>query len=72
VMMYMREARKEVPVTRVPIPLGVALATCLAATLYLGLFPNSVLQYSQESAWQLVHRASPEAPSSVPPRFPQI
>src|SRR5580692_4326491 len=72
VMMYMRESRRDVPVTRVPIPLGVALATCLAATLYLGLFPNSVLQYSQESAWQLVHRASPEAPSSVPPRFPQI
>jgi NADH-quinone oxidoreductase subunit N len=65
VMMYMRESRKEVPVTRVPIPLGIALASCLAATLYLGIFPNSVLQYAQDSARQLVQQAPPETPVSA-------
>ena len=65
VMMYMRESRKEVPVTRVPIPLGLALAACLAATLYLGIFPNSVLQYAQDSAWQLVQPGPPETPVSA-------
>jgi hypothetical protein len=69
----MRESRKEVPVTPVPIPLGIALATCLAATLYLGIFPNSLLQYAQESARQLVQPAPPETPSSaVTSRFPQL
>jgi NADH-quinone oxidoreductase subunit N len=65
VMMYMRESRKGVPVTRVPIPLGLALAACLAATLYLGIFPNSVLQYAQDSAWQLVQPGLPETPVSA-------
>ncbi len=37
VMMYMKESRKEVPVAPVPFPLGLALAACIAATLYLGL-----------------------------------
>jgi len=73
VMMYMRESRKEVPVTRVPIPLGIALAACLVATLYLGIFPNSVLQYAQDSAQQFVHPTPPETSSStVPLRFPQL
>jgi NADH-quinone oxidoreductase subunit N len=54
VMMYMRESRKEVPVTPVPFALGLALAACLAATLYLGIFPSQVLQYAQDSARQLV------------------
>jgi NADH-quinone oxidoreductase subunit N len=65
VMMYMRESRKEVPVTPVPVPLGIALATCLAATLYLGTFPNSVLQYAQDSARQLVQKAPTDNPSSA-------
>jgi NADH-quinone oxidoreductase subunit N len=56
VMMYMRESRKEVPVTRVPFALGLALAVCLVATLYFGVFPSRVLQYSQESAEQLVQQ----------------
>ncbi|MFZ0136010.1 MAG: NADH-quinone oxidoreductase subunit N, partial [Candidatus Sulfotelmatobacter sp.] len=50
VMMYMRESRKEVPVTPVPFALGVALASCLAATIYLGVLPNRVLQFAQDSA----------------------
>jgi NADH-quinone oxidoreductase subunit N len=54
VMMYMRESRKEVPVTPVPFALGLAVVACLAATLYLGILPSRVLQYAQDSAQQLV------------------
>ena len=66
VMMYMRESRKEVPVTPVPFALRLALAFCIAATLYLGIFPSRVLQYAQDSAQQLVRQAPAEIPSSVP------
>jgi NADH-quinone oxidoreductase subunit N len=73
VMMYMRESRKEVPVTPVPLALRVALATCLAATLYLGLFPGRMLRYAQDSAQQLVQQtAAPNLPSSASvPAFPE-
>ena len=66
VMMYMREARKEVPVTPVPVALRVAIAFCMAATIYLGIFPSGTLQYTQDSAQQLVQRAAPEMPASAP------
>jgi NADH-quinone oxidoreductase subunit N len=65
VRMYMRESRKEVPVTPVPFALGLALASCLAATIYFGVFPNGVLQFVQDSAQQLVERPAPEIPSST-------
>jgi len=64
-MMYMRESRKEVPVTRVPFALGLALACCLVATIYFGIFPGRVLQFAQDSAQQLVQRTAPEIPSST-------
>jgi NADH-quinone oxidoreductase subunit N len=54
VMMYMREARKPVPVTPIPLGLGLALAFSIVATLYLGILPNRVLQYAQESARDLL------------------
>ncbi len=54
VVMYMREARKEVPVTPIPFGLGVALAVSMVATLYLGILPNRILQYAQQSAAQLL------------------
>jgi NADH-quinone oxidoreductase subunit N len=60
VVMYMRESRKDVPVIPVPFALRVALASCIAATLYLGIFPSRVLQYVQDSAQQLVRQAPPE------------
>jgi NADH-quinone oxidoreductase subunit N len=63
VVMYMREARKEVPVTPIPWTLGLALASCMAVTIYLGVLPGSVLQYAQDSAQQLVRQATPQAPS---------
>jgi NADH-quinone oxidoreductase subunit N len=65
VMMYMRESRTEVPVSPVPVALRVALATCLAATLYLGIFPGRVLRFTQNSAQQLVQRSAPGIPSSA-------
>jgi NADH-quinone oxidoreductase subunit N len=65
VMMYMRESRKEVPVTRVPFALGLALAVCLVATLYFGVFPSRVLQYAQDSAEQLVQQDLLETPVSA-------
>jgi NADH-quinone oxidoreductase subunit N len=58
VMMYMRESRKEVPVTPVPFSLRLALASCVVATIYLGIFPDRVLQYAQDSAQQLVQQLS--------------
>jgi len=54
VVMYMREARKEVPVSPIPLGLGVALAVSLMATLYLGILPNRVLQFAQRSAEQVL------------------
>lgn len=64
VVMYMRQARKEVPVTRVGFAPRLAIALCLAATIYLGIFPGSVLQYAQDSAQQLVQQTLPENPPS--------
>jgi NADH-quinone oxidoreductase subunit N len=61
VAMYMRESRKDVPVTPIPLGLGLALAVSLVATLYLGIFPNRVLQYTQHSAAELL----PQPPSPL-------
>jgi len=61
VVMYMRDARKEVPVTSIPFGLGAALAISVVATLYLGLLPNRLLQSTQQSAQTLV------SPSVKPP-----
>jgi NADH-quinone oxidoreductase subunit N len=65
VMMYMRESPKEVPVTPVPFPLRLALGTCLAVTLYLGIFPSRILQYAQGAAEQLVQEAPADIPRSA-------
>lgn len=65
VRMYMRESRKEVPVTSVPFAPRLAIAVCLATTIYLGIFPGSVLQYAQDSAQQLVRQPVPEIPSAA-------
>jgi NADH-quinone oxidoreductase subunit N len=67
VVMYMREARKEVPVAPISLSLAVALAVCIFATLYLGLLPNRVLQVTQHSASDLLPR-----PSTATPKVAQI
>ena len=61
VVMYMRESRKQIAVTPVPAGLGFALAISVAATLYLGILPSRVLQYTQQSAQELL----PPSPASV-------
>lgn len=63
VAMYMRESRKEVPVTPVSFGVGLALALSLIATLYLGLLPNRVLQITQTGAQDLVTQTATAAPN---------
>src|SRR5579864_4255856 len=58
VVMYMKEPRKQVPVLPVSFGLGTALAVCVLATLYLGILPNRMLQYAQQSAQEVLPRAS--------------
>ena len=73
VRMYMSEGRREIPATPVAFAPRVAIAVCLAATLYLGLLPNTVLQFTQGSAEQLVNRPVPALPSSAPvPNTPAV
>src|ERR1700731_1708662 len=61
VVMYMRESRKEVPIRPVPIGLAWALAITTAATIYLGVLPDSVLRYAQHSAQEMVQQSAPSA-----------
>jgi NADH-quinone oxidoreductase subunit N len=49
VVMYMREAREEVPVAPIPAGLGLALALSVAVTIYLGVLPNRVLEFASRS-----------------------
>ena len=49
VFMYMRESREEVPITPIPAGLAWALGLSLAATIYLGILPNRVLEYAGRS-----------------------
>jgi NADH-quinone oxidoreductase subunit N len=65
VVMYMRESRKTVPTTPIPFGLGFALVISLAATLYLGLLPDRVLQGTQQSARELLHVPDPAAPNAA-------
>jgi len=67
VVMYMREARKEVPVAPVSFGLATALAISIVATFYLGILPNRVLQIAQHSAQDLV----PPAQAAAVPETPQ-
>lgn len=64
VVMYMRPPREQVPVAPIPLALGVALAASVVATIYLGVLPNRVLQYTQHSAQALL---PPSFSGSPPP-----
>lgn len=59
VMMYMREPRGEVPVTRLPAATAFAIAVCIVLTLFLGVLPGRVLDYADQSARQLVSDTAP-------------
>jgi NADH-quinone oxidoreductase subunit N len=65
VVMYMRDARKQVPVTPIPFTLRLAIFFCIVATIYLGIFPSGTLRYAQDSAEVLVQRSVPE--NAAPP-----
>jgi NADH-quinone oxidoreductase subunit N len=68
VVMYMREAREEVPVLPIPLALGTALVLTLAATVYLGVVPGRMLTFVQQSAQQLLqpeHAAAREQVGNV-------
>jgi NADH-quinone oxidoreductase subunit N len=65
VMMYMREARKEVPVRPIPFGLGAALALSVIATIYLGVLPDRVVGYARQSAQQLLLQQTPQLPASA-------
>ena len=54
VYMYMRDEREEVPMTRMPFGLAVALAMCLVFTIYMGVLPNQFIGYALRSAHDLV------------------
>jgi NADH-quinone oxidoreductase subunit N len=64
VVMYMREARKQVPAAPIPFALAVALTISIAATIYLGILPNRALRYTQQSARALL---PPSSSGSVQP-----
>jgi NADH-quinone oxidoreductase subunit N len=75
VVMYMRESRKQVPVSPVSLGLAIALAVSLLATLYLGVVPDRVLQIAQHSAQDLLPQQSmPESGTAqipLPAPIPQ-
>ena len=54
VVMYMRESKTEAPVLPVPTSLGVAVVLSAVATLYLGIWPQRVLDYAVRSAQDLI------------------
>ncbi len=55
VVMYMRDARDDTPLARIPATLGTALAISLAATVYLGVLPGRVLDYASRAVADLLH-----------------
>ncbi len=54
VYMYMRDEREEIPMTRMPFGLAVALAMCLVFTIYMGVLPNQFIGYALKSAHDLM------------------
>lgn len=72
VVMYMKDGREDVPVSRIPAGLGIALALSVIATLYLGILPNRVLSYAQSSVNEIAPSASASAtshPIEKPPLY---
>jgi NADH-quinone oxidoreductase subunit N len=59
VMMYMREPRGNVPVSRVPLATSLAIGICMLLTLYLGVLPSRILNYATLSAHDLVNDPAP-------------
>jgi len=68
VMMYMREARTEVPVMKVPAGIAAALVITVSATIYLGVLPGRVLDYALHSADGLMHVPAETSPLNTAAR----
>ena len=54
VVMYMRDPREETALPSAPLSLNAAVAISAIATLYLGLWPNRVLEYALRGAQNLI------------------
>ncbi len=50
VVMYMHEAKEEVPIEPLPSGIAATLVLAAAATFYLGIFPGTVLEFATRSA----------------------
>jgi NADH-quinone oxidoreductase subunit N len=50
VVMYMRDARENLPLSPIPVGLAAALAISLATTIYLGVLPGRILDYAARTA----------------------
>ena len=54
VVMYMRDPREQAPIMKIPAGVGISLAISLIATIYLGVLPGRVLDYTLSSAQQML------------------
>lgn len=49
VVMYMREPQESIAQIRVPATVGLVLVITAAATIYLGLFPNQIMEFASQA-----------------------
>jgi NADH-quinone oxidoreductase subunit N len=70
VVMYMRDSHEDLAVSPVAPGVGAAIVLSLVATIYLGVLPQSVLGFAQESAKQLLQQPSPPANAGATPTLP--
>jgi NADH-quinone oxidoreductase subunit N len=65
VVMYMREPRSDVAVTPLPAAAALAIAVCVFATLYLGVLPGQILDYTSRAANELVGEQHPPVSAAL-------
>jgi NADH-quinone oxidoreductase subunit N len=63
VVMYMREQTMETEPVRVKPAMGLALVLAVIATIYLGIAPNSIVEYSKQGAQNLMPAPAQHAAS---------
>ncbi|HKD45842.1 MAG TPA: NADH-quinone oxidoreductase subunit N [Candidatus Angelobacter sp.] len=68
VVMYMREPTVEEPPAPASFSMRLALAAAAIATIYLGVVPTRVLDYTQKSAQTLIGREVNASPSNPNPK----
>jgi NADH-quinone oxidoreductase subunit N len=70
VVMYMRDSQEDIAVSPVTPGVGAAIVLALVATIYLGVLPQGVLSFAQNSAKDLLQQPNPPAnagASAAPP-----